>query len=609
MGAHPATASAPSGSRSPSVPPAQATAGGRRRRAAAAPWGLATAAAGVLVWLLVDPRTPDLAAQVYRANLFAQVGWVVWDSRWYGGHAIPGYSLVFPPLAAWLGVRVVGALAVLASATLFERLARGAFGVRAARWGAVWFALAAVGDVWSGRVTFALGVSFGLSAVAAYVRARGCAGRREVGAAAADARGRASPGGPAAYRGGTMPSNPPGWGAAAAGRAWTAAAVALAGVCAACSPVAGVLLGLAGVTHSVVERSWRSALVLGAAPAIVVAALAGLFGEGGWEPYPLYSFLATMAVMLGFLAALPRGRRLLRVGGALYLVACVACVAVHTPMGSNVERYGVLLAGPLLLCALLADGAAGLARGAAGRGPLAVAALLGIAVWTAWGPVRETEAVSGNPSTEESYYAPVARFVAAHGGGLVRIEVPFTRGHWEAAWLADRVSLARGWEKQLDERYDGVLLRPGLTAASYRRWLDEEAVSYVALPDAPLDSSSAREGTLIRAGLPYLRLVRRTRHWRIYRVLGATPLAQGPGALTALGHDWFALRARAAGGFVVRVHYTRYWTVTRGAACVEATPAGWTEVRVSRPGPVRVAASFSLGRALGLSGGCRLGAS
>jgi hypothetical protein len=563
MGAHSAMASTPRASER------DADAGDARRGADAGrlPYGLLAAAVGVAVWLVLDPRTPDLAGQVYRANLFAEAGWTVWDGRWYGGHDIPGYSLVFPPLAAWLGVRTVGALAVLASATLFERVARITYGP-AARWGAIWFAVAALGDVWSGRVTFALGVSFALAAVAALVAA---------------GRGR--------------------------GHVATLAAGVLAALAAACSPVAGALLALAAVTHSLVARSWRSAVVLGVPPAIVVAALVGLFAEGGWEPYPFLSFLATVAAVLGFLLALPRGRLQLRVGALLYLAACVACIAVHTPMGANVERYGVLLAGPLLLCALL-DPAGGSA-GAGSRGPsggprvaVGVAALLGIAVWTAWGPVRETAAVAGDASTSASYYVPVERFVAAHGGELVRVEVPFTRGHWEAAWLARRVSLARGWEKQLDERYDGVLLAKGLTAAAYYGWLRAQAVSYVALPDAPLDSSSAQEGRLIEGGLPYLREVLRTRHWRIYAVRDATPLAQGPGALSGMGRDWFALRARTRGRFLVRVHYTRYWAVTRGAACVGRAAGGWTAVTVRGPGAVRVAASFSLGRALGLVSQC-----
>ena len=374
-------------------------------------------------------------------------------------------------------------------------------------------------------------------------------------------------------------------------------------------------------------------------PAVVVAgALAGLFGEGGWEPYPLLSFLATVAAIAAFLVALPDRQRLLRVGGVVYLVACVTCVAVHSPMGANVERYGVLLAGPLLLCALQSSGRRRSAMRSS-RGPfsavrssrgwfaavrssggrfsevqssrgrvsaVAVVVLVGIGVWTVWGPLRETEAVAGNLSTSASYYLPVERFVAAHGGSTVRVEVPFTRGHWEAAWLAPKVSLARGWEKQLDERYDGVLLGKGLTAGEYRRWLNAEAVGYVALPDAPLDPSSAGEGRLIEAGLPYLREVQRTLHWRIYEVRHATPLAQGPGALTAVGHDWFSLRARAGGRFLVRMRYTRYFTVAAGAACVGAAPGGWTEVSASRAGAVTVAARFSLGRALGLAGrSCR----
>jgi hypothetical protein len=529
-----------------------------------APWGIVTAAVGVGVWLLVDPRTPDLAAQVYRANLFSEAGLIVWDSRWYAGHPIPGYSLVFPPLGALLGVRTVGALAVLASAALFERIALAAHG-GAARWAAVWFALAALGDVWSGRITFALGVSFALGAVLALMRRHALA------------------------------------------------AAVLAAVCAACSPVAGVLLALAAFTHAVVTRSPRALLVLGAPAVAVAAALAGLFGEGGWEPFPLLSFLATAAVVVGFLVALPRKRGLLWVGGWVYLAACVACVAVHSPMGANVERYGVLLAGPLLLCsACSGDGRPSPSPSGRWRratiGPV-IAALAGITMWTVWGPVRETAAVANNPSTAAAYYAPVVQYVAgveARTGRPVRVEVPFTRSHWEAAWLAPKVMLARGWEKQLDERYDGVLLAKHLTAAAYRRWLDAEAVAYVALPDAQLDPSSASEGRLIAAGLPYLRLVLHTRHWRIYAVRNPTPSARGPGALTGVGHDWFSLRARSAGRFVVRLRYTRYFTVVAGAGCVTSGPGGFTAVSVWRPGTLRVQARFSLARALGLAGrSCR----
>ena len=549
---------------------------GRAAQVPGAAWLVLLTAVLIGVWLAVDPRTPDLAAQVYRVGLFGRVGFAVWDTHWYAGHGVLGYSLIYPPLASLLGMRVLGALCVLASSVLFWRLVLAAYGEAAARWGAAWFALAALGDVWIGRLTFALGVSLALAAGVALLRRR-----------------------------------------------WLWAGL-LAALCAAASPVAGALLGLAGLTVALERRSPRALLTLAAPAAAVVLAQAALFGEGGYEPYPLLSFVATLLVVAAFAWALPPSARLLRIGAGVYLLACVACVAVHTPVGSNVERYGVLLAGPLLLCARLSEppGGAGRARGTgAGTGALArwratplagALALCAIAVWVVWGPVRETLAVAGSEATSAAYYAPVERFVAgveAASGSPVRVEVPLTRSHWEAALLAPSVALARGWDKQMETRYEDVLLRPGLTEASYERWLREEAVAYVALPYVPLDPSSAQEGRLIRAGLPYLREVFASAHWRIFRVLAPTPLASGPGRLTSLGDDSFSLLARAPGRFVVRVRFTRYWTLTRGAGCVAPAPGGWTAVSVRAAGTAVIAARFSLSRAFGAQSSCRGSAS
>ena len=70
-------------------------------------------------------------------------------------------------------------------------------------------------------------------------------------------------------------------------------------------------------------------------------------------------------------------------------------------MGSNIERYAVLLAGPLLLCAR--------------RGrltPVAAAALGVIVVWVLWGPVRETVAVAGE-RIDERGLLPAGRALPA----------------------------------------------------------------------------------------------------------------------------------------------------------------------------------------------------
>ena len=53
---------------------------------------------------------------------------------------------------------------------------------------------------------------------------------------------------------------------------------------------------------------------------------------------------ATALVVVGFLCALPARERTLRIGAVLYLAACVLCLAIDSPVGSNIERYGVLLA-------------------------------------------------------------------------------------------------------------------------------------------------------------------------------------------------------------------------------------------------------------------------
>lgn len=511
---------------------------------------LAVACLLVGVWLLLAPRSPDLAAQLYRTDVFARSGFTVWDDNWYAGHHMPGYSLLFPWLAMLLGMRLVGALAVLISTLAFEQVALACYGPRA-RFAAAFFAVAAAGDVWIGRLTFALGVTFAVLAVLAVVR----------------------------------------------GRLWIAAGATL--LCALASPVAGLLLALAGVTYALAKRGYLTGVVLVVPALLVILPLQALFGEGGWEPFAASSIAAALAVTLAFLYVVPREEHLLRVGGVVYLGATLLSLA-HTPMGSNIARYAVTLAGPLALCALARHGFKRPGR------PLALTglALLGIFTWTVWGPVRESVGVIGDPSTSEAYYAPLKRFLLSHGGTLTRTEVPLTHSHWEAALLASQFPLARGWERQLDTRYDALFFGKDLTPAAYRSWLLDEGIGYVALPDARLDSSSVQEAALIRKGLPYLREVLDSRHWRVFQVIGATPLASKPAVLSDLTDDSFTLRFAAGGSSLVRVHDTPYWSVTSGDACVQRAPGGWTAVHASRSGVVHVAARFSLRSALGDGRAC-----
>ena len=85
-----------------------------------------TLAAAVLgaAYLVAAPETADMAAHTYRTWLWHQVGFATWNAQWYGGHHMAGYSLLYPPLAALAGTRLVGVVAGVAAVWLFAVLAR-----------------------------------------------------------------------------------------------------------------------------------------------------------------------------------------------------------------------------------------------------------------------------------------------------------------------------------------------------------------------------------------------------------------------------------------------------------------------------------------------------
>ncbi|HLI32108.1 MAG TPA: hypothetical protein VKU89_05140 [Solirubrobacteraceae bacterium] len=533
---------------------------------------LALAAALLAGWLALSARTPDLAAQYYRLWLYRHVGFALYDANWYAGHAIPGYSLLYQPLAALIGLRATGALAILCSVALFGAILRSLYG-RGVPSAELFFAVAAAGDAWIGRLTFALGVTFALAAVLCLLRSR-------------QARRRAR-------------------------RALRASSGCCALLCAASSPVAALLLAFGGASYGLAtllyehggrRRARALASYVGPLvwPAVLASvALEALFPEGGFEPYGGQSLLVALLVCAAFVVALPRSARVLAIAGLLYAAANILC-EIPTPMGSNVVRYGVLLAGPLLLAALYGgggEGARGLSTSRVGRAG-ALIALVGIASWVLYGPITQTLEVVGEASVRGAFYRPLERYLEEHVRGPVRIEVPFTRSHWEAALLAPRYALARGWERQLDKRYNEALESPSLSPAFYRSWLDRNGVSYVALPAVPFDESSFPEVRLIRRGLPYLREVLRTRSWRIFAVADPAPLvvpltAGGGAQLTQMGHESFTVRVDRPGSYLVKLHYTTYWRVRSGSVQLREGPEGFTELVARSAGTAQVGVSFS----------------
>ncbi|MBV9337207.1 MAG: hypothetical protein JO243_15100, partial [Solirubrobacterales bacterium] len=79
-------------------------------------------------YIIIAPRSEDLAAHLLRAKLFTTEGFGIWNNWWYGGHNVPGYSVLFPPLGALLTPQLVAAISAPVSAALFESLAHRRFG-------------------------------------------------------------------------------------------------------------------------------------------------------------------------------------------------------------------------------------------------------------------------------------------------------------------------------------------------------------------------------------------------------------------------------------------------------------------------------------------------
>ena len=501
-----------------------------------APW--AVAALGAAVYLIVAPPSADLAAQEYRADL----GLVIWNDGWFAGHHTPGYSVLFPPLGGALGVRLTGALAAVAAAALFAPLARRHWRSRprAAAAAALWFAAGTTAVLLTGRITFLLGVAIGVGALLAL--SREC----------------------------------------------RLLALALAALTTLASPVAGLFVALAGTAWALAERPRRlSGAAIAAAALAPVAIMLALFPQGGSEPFVASAFWPALAGTLLLAALLPERERTLRVGALLYALALVGAFAIATPLGGNATRLGALAAGPVALGALSGR-----------RSPALLAALaLAFAYWPLYPAVRDVARASGDPSLQAAYHAPLVRFLQSRprAGGF-RVEIPFTENHWEARHVAggrDAIALARGWERQLDRRFGALFYDGSLDAASYRAWLDERAVAYVALPDVALDDAGRDETRLVDAGLPYLRRVWRNANWRVFAVVRPKPLASGAGAAATLSSTGVTLRAANAGDVLVRVHHTRWWRVTSGRACVRAGRGGMTRVRVLAPGTVRLQARLA----------------
>ncbi len=171
------------------------------------------------------------------------------------------------------------------------------------------FVIGVAGDLFIGRIAFALGVALGLLAVLASVSGSRAA-RRQCCRWPAPPRARSPP----------------------------------RSSCSAQPP-----------TGSCTARTARTA-ALGGPALLLTGAGALLLPEGGYEPFATTSLLAAGGASLCVLLFARARRRLLRATFALYLLALLGCYLVPSPVGSNAVRFGVLFAPPMLVgCVTIAD--------------------------------------------------------------------------------------------------------------------------------------------------------------------------------------------------------------------------------------------------------------
>jgi len=503
-------------------------------------WTIALLASAVVV--SIGRLGPDWPAQEFRAWLAGALGQLSWNDSWYSGHALPGYSVLYPALAAGLGAALTGLLAATLSAWSAARLIAAAAGVSGrTSWLIAVAAAACIADnLFIGQLPFLLGVAAGLQSILAVRR----------------------------------------------GRFWVAAA-ASAG-CSLASPLAGLFLAMIAAAW-LPELGWRRAVVfLGSGLGAAVALLIG--GTPGRFPSDLYSTGAAAGFVLIGLVLIPRRYRTLRRFMYVYGGTAAVLLSVPNPVGGNVDRLARLVAVPLAIWVVAQHRP--LRR--VGRSVLIGLSCAGALVMHLYAPISALARASDDPSARPQFYQGLLGFLAGQRQTAGRLEIPFTREHWEAAFVAPHFPLARGWERQLDLAYDAVLYHP-LTAASYRSWLDSAAVDLIAVPQAPLDYGGQAEQVLLRHPPAYLVPAYRDAHWQVFRVVHPAPLVSGGHAeLTALGPSSFTLHFASAGTALIKLHANPMWQLDSPTACLLATPDGWLHVRDTQAGTVTATASVSI---------------
>jgi hypothetical protein len=473
----------------------------------------ADAVAALLAWL--GPPGTDLAAHAYQRTLFLEHGFTFWNNFWYAGrYSFVNYSLLYYPLAALLGIRLLAVVTIALAALAFAAVVWHEWGAPT-RWSSRTFAVVWAGLVVVAAFPFALGFALALLSLwALQVRAR-----------------------------------------------WRFAGLALLSLAA--SPLAFLLLA---IVLAAIALGRRVSLQSSRLPLAVIG-LAGvgelllwrLFPDGGRYPFHTADILAGATFCLLGLTLTWRVERarVLRFFFAVYLAVMIGAYVVPSQVGGNIDRLR-FMAIPLAALVLALRHWRPL--------PVAIGAMLLATSWNVSALAANYVQDQADVTAKASTWPAAIAYLEKHALPQYRVEAIDTVGHWPALYLADaNIPLARGWFRQ-DDFPQNSLLYSKLGPGAYLRWLRSLGVGYVVLAKAPPDYSSVAEAKLVRSGRSHLRPVFRTSKLTIYRVPEARPIVTGPGrgAVVRMTDARIIVALGRRGTYRIAVRWSPYWHTTHG---------------------------------------------
>ena len=504
---------------------------------------LAASLASVAAW--VAPPGADFAAHVYQLDVFVRHGFELWTNYWYAGrYTFVGYSLIYYPLAALVGIKLLAVLSAATATAAFTLIARDTWGEQTA-WSTRLFAVVTAASVLSAAFPYGLGLALSLAALLALSRGR---------------------------------------------LAWFAVFV---GLTFAASPLAFlfllVILCAVGVSRH--ERAITKPATVVAVACVSAALVWRLFPDPGRFPFPAAELIAALTFCVGgfVLTYHVERARILRALFAAYAAVCLIAYAVPSDIGANIAR---------LRFAAIPIAVLTLSLRCWRPWPVAAIAITLACAWNlsplVWNLARSTS----DPSASAAYWQPAVGFLHGALTPGYRVEAVDTTGHWEAVYLTRAgIPIVRGWFRQ-DDFPQNEVLYDGPGPHEYLHWLHSLGVRYVVMTGAPADYSARAEAALLRSGRSGLPVVYAARDVTVYAVPHPTPIVTGPrGArVVALRQTEIDLQLRAPGTYRISVRYSPYFAAH--GACITKAKDGMTLLNVAHAGRVRLAFAVTPRRAL-----------